>query len=971
MANMEVLHFGVHPDNPAGAAGILGRSRGISKGVAEEVARFCHGWKSESVPRGMRRALMSFPLKLRLKSTPRGAHAVVRVTVEPIPHFQVLVMDRSLFRDFGFNPFAVDAAGVFPEWKPGVASQKQDCLPQRAKISPPPSPQDVGLIDESLHQLLVSQKLYLPIEAADEGSDRALSLLIEVLPDAVKQQLRFASFAPSPSNGYHLAANATPDCDFNGWQRLLMTLVGGELSPKLKAYTKKVRECLAYGDISSLLGEQRILTLDGGGEKPGSLDQPKAAAKVPAGPRIKTAVKPAGGKARAASLANDRLNRKVRPDSGMPFPRTAHWRGGKRQAPAPVVAVMLLILTVGSGWIYSQFFQDGSLTWQDIVSSSFRQDGSSTASAPTLLEVVNVAEVYDRQIIGVKRSAMIPGLNLEGDGHKRLHALREEAGRPLLAQIDLFLEIMAGGIRQGSRPDRELHRMQALGNQGEMLNVEWLRLLLAWHSLSEKVYWQDLAGLSDQAIRSRCDSLKTASPGDYEAVIEALEMGKRAGDLALQGQQAQGMGELLALFKESRYSDDWATRLYRAAEKVHPSTSPMTRAYRNSAFALVRLKRMEHIQGFADGAFTEFWVDGSWLPAAVRNVLPDLRRAAGAFNSGEAPDILAGTMSLYSYFEDPESLTRELAAGSMKFGRLRENAAIVFDGGTYEPYLMRIRHETVALQLRQGRDDAMLMDENSAGQVATFETVRAGGPGPDEWQMAAEALRAPFLVDWAHHLARTERLRQLKDLQAMESVWAEVERLVDALRRQARAGKNWSRGWRHLDGLLVRGLENRAIRKDPGGVVARRLADMVNWRAELREPAFLVPGKVTVRLNQETILAAGSCILEIQDETGRVRVSSPPFRMGPAAPAGTGWVGTGTFADGIPVAADEAFRIRVVSVDTGEEILEVDYPSLEDGLGPEGLSRSRPGEGGAIQGHPGASWWHALSLSRATCASGV
>ncbi len=149
MAKMEVLHFGVHPNNPEGLGGTLARIGGLNMAVAEEVGRLCYGWCGGGDPDMAGRALLTFPLKSRLRSMPRGAYAVIRVIMAEQPRFQVLILDRSDYKDFGYNPFALEEAGGFPEWSSGHPPHRVEVVPEanRLTISPPPSPADVGLVE--------------------------------------------------------------------------------------------------------------------------------------------------------------------------------------------------------------------------------------------------------------------------------------------------------------------------------------------------------------------------------------------------------------------------------------------------------------------------------------------------------------------------------------------------------------------------------------------------------------------------------------------------------------------------------------------------------------------------------------------------------------------------------------------------------------------------------------------------------
>ena len=85
--------------------------------------------------------------------------------------------------------------------------------------------------------------------------------------------------------------------------------------------------------------------------------------------------------------------------------------------------------------------------------------------------------------------------------------------------------------------------------------------------------------------------------------------------------------------------------------------------------------------------------------------------------------------------------------------------------------------------------------------------------------------------------------------------------------------------------------------------------------------------------------------------------------MGPAAPAGTGWVGTGR-VDWIPsVNSGSSFQAQVLDAETGESLLLVDWMPLTQGMGPGALTRPREGESGSVKFRLDQAWWSGLSFS--------
>ena len=928
MAVVEYLNYGCLPGSPGTTPGILGRSTGIDQILADEIVRLCKGWGQPSSLKESLPALLSFPLKARSNFAAKGAYAVIRVHGISDLIFQIAVLSRSDYSTFGFNPFALIEAGVFPAWDPAAVVSRRTIKPVAGPLplSPPPSPDDVGLVDEALHQLLASHKLYLPIEEPSADSDRCLALLIEVIPVALKQQLRFASFAPSSANGYHLAATATDGCNYSGWQRLMMTLVGGALPDNLDNYVKKVRDCLAFGDLSVIREQSRLVSLSR--EKPEFSPPPK--------PRPPTqVVTPV-----IASVTPTR--KKVRPKRTMTRPAAGRegassnlgrLRGSRRQLPGFVIGLLVLAVTLGGGWSYLEFFHSGGgIKWDELISWPGQGEETNSPRVASLLEVPNVGAVYQRQIKKIHRAGMIPGLNKETDQRRGLANLKVEAALPLLEQVDLFLELSAAGIRQGSRPDREAVRLKALAHQGKVLEVELARLELAWHSLSSGVNWEDLNNLSDKRVVARRDSLHKVHPKALKAAALDMNFESRLKKLGFATGQVGGMSQLLVLFQASQWSEKWSRDLYRAAEMVSPSASIMTRAYRNSAFTLVRLKKAEHQEAFRTGAFAKELKKGVWPGENVADILPDLRREVGKFSANEAPPLLAGTLQLYQVLDNPMPTVAELVAGKNSLKLLNENPAVLFDPEVYENYLERLRYQ-------------------------------AGLKNPALYPVHEQAqLDSPFLKKWAKHEKLMAQQSLLSHLSQFDETFSQAREQVKKLRDTAEKGRDWTAVWVDLDQLLDKGLEEGSTLLNQDHSVATRMEQMHTWRARMGTQRSLKLNLVTVRMDQNYLDESEKVVFEFQVMPEGKIYRSESFTVGPAAPEGSGWVGTVAFKAAVPLSPEDEFRGTIRSVASGSELVKVEYPSLSDRVGPGALARPRSGQGGKLLIKTEDSWWRGLHL---------
>lgn len=949
MAMVEILKYGKLPGSPGATAGVLGRSSGINQDIADEVVRYCKGWGQPPVMEKSRPAILSFPLKAKAGFAAQGAYAVVKIEGTTDPTFQVAVLNQGDYAAFGYNPFAILEAGVFPAWDPGAVPGRRTLKRQseNLSISPPPSPADVGMVDEALHQLLTSHKLYLPIEKATAESDRCLALLLEVMPVALKQQMRFASYAPSPANGYHLAATVTSGCEFSGWQRMMMTLVGGALPDNLDRYVKKVRDCLAFGDLEVIRDECRTLPLGRQGSeikhRPAPQDRNPIVTPVVAATPPKKTTRPKQISKQPIRHGGDKAN-------------LARLRGGQRQLPGAVIGMLVMAVSLGVGWTYLEFFHGGGgIEWNELVSLPGQREDSDESRVASLLEVPNVGSVYDRQIKKIHRAGLIPGMNQETDQRRGLVNLKNEAAVPLLGQIDLFLELSAAGIRQGSRPDRESERLKALVHQGRVLEVETARLELGWHSLSSGVNWNDLKNLSDTSVAARRDSLRRAQPSALRAAAVDMNFEDRSRKLNLATKQVAGMSQLLVLFQTPQWSSQWSRDLYKAAEMVSPSASSITRAYRNSAFTLVRLKNAEHVDSFLAGAFVGELGSGIWPGEKVADILPGLKRETGKFSGNEVPPLLAGTLEVYQCLNSPLSVVDNLASGKVTMEKLENNPAVLFDPEVYGNYLERLYYQA-------GLVNPDIIPQNEQQNILAFESFRKSLPSENQWDEEVARQNRPFLTRWARYEQGLVQQNLLSSFSKFDAAENEVKQLVEKIRGQAAGGKDWTAVWVDLDDVLERALTEGQSLAAAELPVADRVQDLEILQMQLRARRLLQLKQITVRLDQINLSGPEKAVFEFQTLPGGEIFRSETFVIGPAAPTGSGWVGSVALSVGVQLSAREKFQGIVRSVVSGRELVRVLYPALGERVGPGALARPRTGEGGSLLIKIEDNWWSDLSL---------
>lgn len=1000
MIVIEQLVYGVDPNGNTSGRTLLGMSAGMGREVAGEIQRFCDGWGHAPALGLQYPALLSFPLENTMSSQRGRLFSVIRVEPGTTPVFRAAVLSDAAYAKLGYNPFTLAAAEFFARgWRTDTAVERVQLSPESLPnpVSLPVSVEDMGLVDEAMHKLLAEGKLQLPIEQAVASSDRALALILAALPPFLRKNQRFCSFATSEFNNYTLAAREKEGSAFAGWKRWFMAQPDAPLDSARAKYVRIVRDCLKEGCLTGL--ESAALELE--------KSLPRAAGDGFASPQRKATKetgtlggdlsisgpgRSSGRKPLSTSTAiRDETYRSFRP-SGLASPVGNGGGGsgetgfgsrirrpdrarlvrqpvriaqvGRRKLPGSIAMTVVFVVAALAAYTWlSHGGQDGGFGWALLKD---RVAVAGPSRAPTLLDVVNVGKIYNRQIKRVSQSGL--GGLVDGGSRDRnasLGVLQVEAAGPLLQQVELFLELADGGIQQGNRPDRETQRLESLAGQGEMLLQEMARLEMAWYSLSSGVDWQDLGDLPDQAVKARRDSLLGVSPqalADAGRELGTIDVRKRFRSATA---QMEGMRALLVLFQERNWSPQWEANLYRAAEQVSPSASGMTRAYRNSAFVLVRLKKAERLAAHRNLPFVEELNATSWPCAEVQDVLPSLRKQVQRFTEGEAPPLLADIAGIYAYLGKPTDLVNAVVTNPDKLKRLENSSGFSFDPAAYEDYLARIRFEAANQLLKTGSGplpDPYLVDRDG-GADERFRLALQQPADPRLWEEVAQQDLPAFFSRWAGQQAERARAAVLVRQQNFDRSYLQCVDLLSALNRRVSAGEDWTGSWLDLleqvaaaDGILADIVDVDRVR-------AGRLARLDTLRTELTRNRPLPLANVTVRMDFDGLSSDTVVVLNFRVEPGGQELVSSPFVLGPAAPAGSGWVGTGTLGWNPIVNADSSFRAEIRIAETGEPLLEAEWGSLNQRMGAGALCRPREARNGSVKFRLEPSYWSELSLS--------
>ncbi|HPF71144.1 MAG TPA: hypothetical protein PLQ13_10780 [Candidatus Krumholzibacteria bacterium] len=974
---------------------VLAQSAGLGTAAAGELKRLVDSWGDLPVGGLERAALVALPLQAGVPGLRGRAWALLRFAPGDSDLVHAVALADAEFTAWGRDPFALAANLRFMDHWRGAAPERQALpeAPALPAVSPPPGPGDVALVTEAIRHILTRGRLLLPLAQPTPASDRALALILAALPAALQREMRFASWTGKDAGSWSVAALGTPDCAFSGWQRLLLAEVAVIIPEAVEAYAREVGARLTAGDLPGLVRLSREqATVPGTGPRPAApgprpaervaersadriLARPAAAAPSPAptrtpapepgggvhparrgrpGQRIPFETGPAGDTpaGRPAGPARTRL---LRPGRAGDLPFSARPQGRRV---LPLVAVGLALAAVA--W------------WQTprlaaLAGDRFGWFADRTAPAadlaPSLLRVVDVGAVYDRIIQPVARA----GLDGRAAGTETVRRRAQldfqgEAAGPLLQQVDLFADLAAEGIQQAGRPDREIERLQALEAQGNVLEQEMRRLEVAWYALANGTDWRDVARLDDAAVAARRDSLKAVAAQALAEASRDVGTAPAWGRMRSARSQMHGMAGLLTGFEASRWSQAWEDDLYAAAETVSPSASSATRAYRNAAFALVRLKRAERSAEAVELPYADGFGDGSWPTAAVADVLTDLRRQAARFEGGAAPPLVTATLALY----DALGRAGSLAAGpdaAAALAELDRNAAVAFDA-RYGDYLARLRYEAVtAAAAADGNADgtglAGLADAAGVQAAARFAAARSLVPDETAWRAEAEAQRDPFMVRWAGRQADAAAAGRTLRLEAFDARWQPCTGLAAAVDAQAAQGRDWTAAWCDLREQVAALVDDYALAAGGDAELAARVTRAARLLRTMDAPRVLRLDGVTVRVGPDVPLSAQEVSVELAG--AGAPVVSPPIRLGPSAPAGSGSVGTVSLDWNVPIDPAATLVVRVRDTQ-GRELMQAQVPSLRERAGPGALVRPR-GEGPVtVSFRLDPAWWRGTGL---------
>jgi hypothetical protein len=768
MAVLEQLVFGFRADGDQRRS-VLGQSSGITAECVAEIVRFCEGWGAAPVDGVRRPLLLSFPLVTRLPALPGDLYAVIRVAegLKPIHH--ALVLNREGYQEFDLNPYALAQEAVFQSaWdeKSNLASLEVRPESLSPLVSPPPGPADLGNIDEAVRQMLANQRLLLPLERSSSDSDRFLALTVACLPRVLRQDLRFAAWAPSGTNRYSLAATYRESALFSSWQPYLMTSILGDLNPTCEEYLAEIRRCLRDGDLAGLervsaksrieLG--RVGTATGRGAKPRTLtatvsERSARTVKLQVAPGPRRAVHDRGAVASAGSPPPPRrATRSAGAPSASAGHRTRRLRRAPRQTWRRGLALLISVLLLGVGAYHltaSSWFAELLIPGEP-VDLSLRIDPRH--------DVVDVGHLYRRIVQPAQQAGTTALVHLDKNHRRRSLEALQQAGVVLAQQGDDYLQATARFLDDPAAtgdptldPDRLLAR-------GRRLSSEWRRLALAQFALQELVAWDDLAAMSAGGLQARLDSLLGSRQRQGALEPGLLAVRERLVGVTQRTRQLGGLVELEQLLAAPRWEHGWEARCEAAIEKLSGVAQRRARQLRDDAFLLIRLKRAEHATGLAELALIDHYGPAATVTPAVADILTDVLARVTDAAAVECPALLRATAAYYTGLARataPEAPAELILAVS---DELAENRAVHFDPAVYGGHVARLRFMLLEQLLAAGTPPDALPEacfgDGPADEHLAFVTLQRLEPEPASWRALADTLTDPYLIRWARFRSR-------------------------------------------------------------------------------------------------------------------------------------------------------------------------------------------------------------------------
>jgi len=949
MPTVEQVLYGTPSGQSRPRSSLLARSPGVSRECAVEIARLCEGW-GKVPPEGVQRpVLLTFPLNSTLSSLRGRLFTVVRIARGVDPLFHAVILTESDYSDFDRNPFQVAAEGIFLDrWDDGLHIDRAEIAPVSLApvVSPLPSEADVGLVDEVLRQVFTNHCLLLPLAAPDECSDRIMALALLALPLAIKRDLRFATWSTSEANDYTLAAVHTANARLPGWSRFLTNEVRGQLPPVNDRYVAQVCEALALGNVNGLtkLAATGRVDLNSSAESV-MAPRPEVITAIAGPERSKrkapgmTPVTAAATVRKGAAAATTRLRSRAPSPSRQVRRARRNIKQASRFQRWLVSIVGVAVLLIGASYLLNPSIVE----WLSQRSEAFLRQGEDS-----VVEGVDVGAILVR--LQEKWGTFTSG-DGENTGAGALDELREQGAAPLRAAGNTFVAEVNQCETIVLEGNEAVVALQVQSRRGIKLERELLRLELCAYALSRGEDVSELVDLPGLELRERWDALSRRDPSGLTAVRDVLDLENLVTNVRRARRQASALADVLSLLDQNRKDADWTRRLESAAERLPTRAVTVVKQHREAALVLARLKRAEQAVGFERLAFSDDYATLRWLPGRVREAVG--RNPSSPVRKQEIdgrPELLIATWRFYAGLHQLAALS---ASGTQDellalIAELEKNPAVRFDPVTYSDHVDRTRLVLAEALVGRGVDPANLPDSFFPGsdrQAALDFMRRLGSPRTAEtWQLLGDQQRQPFLARWARHAGERSARSRSGRLDSFDAALAEVVEIAERISSHAESGEAWGELVPELRPALTR---SRALWPATGEARLGAGSYLQRLERAVTKPLAIVVTGATLRLEAFALTEGCDAVLELALESGTT-LTSEPFRVGPSAPAGTGWVGACEMQWPLLLAPNVGLRAGVRVADGSRTLLTFEYRSLQDGEGVASLARSQRSDFGSV-----------------------
>ncbi len=950
--------------SPAGSPGagpqVVGMEGDWQPGLVAQVTAAHEGWSALSGIDLQVPVVSSFPLK-DSQGSPGLYHAVVVTWQDQQVRHRCFRVPETEYVKLGFDPYALLEAVDPAQLPPSALARWDEGVPPAREIR--------SLVTDALQQLLARGRLHLPLAYPNRECDQILRLLVAAIPAGTRAGLRFTSYCPIEPWLWNLAVARQPGGSLVDWKRRVLDLTGVDQGPDATAYLRSVSDLLTDGNVQGLVELARRSTyhpvLNAGGKvsrrqlpprlAPQSADRGTGRTSRSSWP--KTAPHAEGKTPDSEDTPQTTRRRVVLERRKLRNITIVDYRR-RRGLSGRAATVLGVVLTLAVGWWL------GSLPRLSLpgVKAWLTQEGSSTSESPrsaSLLSVVDVGRSYQEIIANYRAKVREDGSQAAKARREALLDLKSRVAGSLAGQIETYLHVVKAGLQQGRQPRREVRRMAALADGGQDLTRDLIRLELAWYSLANEVYWEDLGSLPDSSAVARYDSLLAVRGGFDATAASDLGVRGRMADVRLARVQARAMGRLVELFQGGSWSLQWQQELMEAAGRVPPAASPITRAYSNCAYAFARLKTAEHDPASLDLPFSEGWEQGVWPSAGVRAVLPQLRRAVGMFPAGEAPPVVAGTVELYALLEEPGQASRKAAADADFWRDLNANPAVVFDPGLCEDVVGRLRFEALRPYLDRGDPPTVwpghLTTLAAAPGFLEFYGVLASVTDPDVWAAYAGDIADPFLARWAGELAVSYEQAERDRLVDFTKAWDELVLDSEAVRGKAAAGLDWTAAWLDLHATALALLDGYVLAFKDNPICGAQVSVAANLLTSMSEPLTVHLTGVTVQLAPPATAGPVTLRLEVRPGPSAPLRQTLPLSASGRIDADLDW--------SFSLAPGQWMVVQVANPDSNVILWEAVCPALLEKMGPGGLVRGLEATGGKATFRLDPRYWRQLELA--------